>query len=47
MAKLVFGMNQSLDSYVDHMAFNHCGRKLTRDEFTGGTAGARHGPAFC
>ena len=21
MAKLVFGMNQSLDGYVDHMAF--------------------------
>ena len=22
MAKLVFGMNQSLDGYVDHMAFS-------------------------
>ena len=24
MAKLVFGMNQSLDGYVDHMAFGPC-----------------------
>jgi hypothetical protein len=24
MAKLVFGMNQSLDGYVDHMAFAPC-----------------------
>jgi hypothetical protein len=23
-AKLVFGMNQSLDGYVDHMAFEPC-----------------------
>ena len=24
MARLVFGMNQSLDGYVDHMAFAPC-----------------------
>jgi hypothetical protein len=24
MAKLVFGMNQSLDGYVDHMEFAPC-----------------------
>jgi dihydrofolate reductase len=44
MAKLVFGMNQSLDGYVDHMAFT-TGPKLFRHwtEHVGGLAGSVYG----
>lgn len=44
MAKLVFGMNQSLDGYVDHMAFSP-GPALFRHfiEQVGGLAGSVYG----
>ena len=44
MAKLVFGMNQSLDGYVDHMAFGP-GPKLFRHfiEQVNGQAGSIYG----
>src|SRR3954467_11144664 len=44
MAKLVFGMNQSLDGYVDHMAFGP-GPMLFRHsiEQVGGLAGSVYG----
>src|SRR3712207_5604830 len=44
MAKLVFGMNQSLDGYVDHMAFAP-GPKLFRHfiEQVGALAGSLYG----
>jgi dihydrofolate reductase len=45
MAKLVFGMNQSLDGYVDHMAFGPPRPTLFRHfvEWTRGLAGSVYG----